>query len=112
MDNLSMSKSKSKMYLIIFLGVVLLTIVFIAVYRYFFQFNNKLVKEYITDESNKYKDSAEVKKLITEGVQYILKSGDLTNQVLVMAKQNGTEKEQELVYSAVMRCKEFNYLPK
>ena len=97
--------------LIYALIILLLVVIMIAVYRYFFQFNNKLVKEYIADEANKYKNTKEVNQLITDGVKHILKSSNLTKQVLADAKNSGTEKEQELVYAAVMQCKLYNYLP-
>lgn len=105
------SKSKKGKYLIYGLIVLLLVIVFIAVYRYYFQFNNTKVKKYIADEAVKYNDSKGVTTEITAGVKYILDSNNLTNQVLASAKNNGTEKEMELVHSAVMQCKAYNYLP-
>lgn len=101
-------KGKLLMYALI---VLILVLIMIAVYRYFFQFNNKLVKEYIKDESDKYANPKQVSELITDGVKHILSSSNLTKQVLLDAKNSGTEKEQELVYSAVMQCKLYNYLP-
>lgn len=101
-------KGKLLMYGLI---ILLLVVIMIAVYRYFFQFNNKLVKEYIKDEADKYADPKAVTDIITDGVKHILASQSLTNQVLRDAKNSGTEKEQELVYASVMQCKLYNYLP-
>lgn len=105
----SLSKSL-KAILIGLIALVLIAIVFIA-YRMIFQFNNKDVREYIMDEAKKYADPQAAFKVIQDGVEYVLASHNLTQQVLKMAKYNKSTNEQELVNAAINQCKAFKYLP-
>lgn len=105
----SLSKSL-KVILIGLIIIITIAVIFIA-YRMILQFNNKDVREYISDEAKKYADPTSAFKLIQEGVDYILSSNNLTQQVLKMAKYNKSTNEQELVNAAINQCKAFKYLP-
>lgn len=104
--------AKNLKYIIIALVVIILAAVAVILYRMFFQFNQKEIRIYANDEAVKYKDQAGVYNLIMDGVEYILSSHNLTQQVLKTARATGTDKEQELVNAAIMQAKNFNYLPK
>lgn len=100
----------TKNLLIALIGLVLL-IVGVVVYRMFFQFDKKEVKIYAQDEAEKYTDKKAAFGIIMDAVDYILSSHNLTQQVLKSAKASNTDKEQELVHSAIMQAKAFTYLP-
>lgn len=108
---MEISSNKSLKYMLIVLGVLIISVTAFIVYRMFFQFNSKDIKEYIKDEAIKYKGSEkEAYEIINDGVEYILSSHNLTQQVLKSAKISKIDKEQELVHAAVMQCVAFNYL--
>lgn len=98
-------------YTLLVLGVILIAVIAVIVYRLFFQFSAKDINEYINEEAVKYQDKEAACKIIKDGVEYILSSHNLTQQVLKSAKTTNTDKEQELVNAAVNQCKAFNYLP-
>jgi len=89
---------------------MILAVMAFIVYRMFFQFNSTYIKQYIGEEAAKYKDKAAATRYITDGVEYILHSHNLSQQVLKTAKLNNSDKEQELVFAAVNQCKAFKYL--
>lgn len=93
-------------------GVMLfLALIAVIVYRMFFEFRGKDVKDYIQEEANKYPgNETEVYAVVQDGVQHILSSHNLTQQVVRNAKANGTPKEQELVHASIMQCKAYGYL--
>jgi hypothetical protein len=98
-------------YILITLTVLVFGAVAMIIYRMFFQFNEKEIHTYIMEESAKYgKDSAAVASIIAEGVEYILSSHNLTQQVLRSARGSNTDPEQELVNAAINQCIAFNYL--
>jgi ABC-type transporter MlaC component len=95
------------------IALVLFVVVVIAfvVYRMFFEFKAKDVKEYIKDEADKYKgDEVTAYAIIQDGVQHILSSHNLTQLVLRSAKQSGTPKEQELVHASIMQARSYGYI--
>jgi hypothetical protein len=97
--------------IIIGLVVILLIAMAFVAYRLFWQFNSKDVSDYINEEADKYgTDKAAVAQVIRDGVEHILASHNLTQQVLRSAKGSGVPKEQELVHAAIMQCKSFGYL--
>lgn len=98
-------------YIVIVLAVAVIIISAIIIHRLFFQFKTKDVNAYINDEAEKYQDKNEAYRIIHEGVQYILSSHNLTQQVLNIAKANKSTNEQELVHAAINQCKAFKYLP-
>lgn len=98
-------------YTLLILGVILIAVIAVIIYRLFFQFSAKDINEYINEEAAKYQDKEAAYKIIKDGVEYILGSHNLTQQVLKSAKVTKTDKEQELVNAAVNQCKAFNYLP-
>ena len=82
-----------------------------VIYRMFFEFKSKDVKDYIKEEADNYKGSEVTAfAIIQDGVQHILSSHNLTQQVLRSAKQSGTPKEQELVHSAIMQARAYGYI--
>lgn len=86
---------------------VLITVI---AYRMFFQFNSKDVAIYIDEAASPYEDKEKAFKLIQDGVEHILSSHNLTQQVLTISKANKTPKEQELVHAAVLQCVANGYL--
>jgi len=98
----------------IIIGLIALILVVVAfvVYRIFFQFNENEIKIYAQEEANKYKDKAGVYSIILEGVQHVLQSHSLSQQVLKVSKSTGTDKEQILVQTAIGEAKARNYLPR
>jgi type IV secretory pathway VirB4 component len=82
----------------------------IVIYRMFFQFNSKDISIYIDEEASKYEDKAKVFGVIQDGVEHILSSHNLTQQVLKTAKYNKVAPEQLLVHAAIMQCKTNGFL--
>jgi predicted nucleic acid-binding protein len=101
----------TKNIVIALVGLLLLTTA-VIIYRMFFQFSQSEIKIYALDEAEKYEDKKAAYNIIMDGVQYILSSHNLTQQVLKSAKASKTDKEQELVHAAIMQAKQFTYLPK
>jgi len=92
--------------------VTLVTVALVAIlYRMFLQFNQKEIQVYVREQADKYKDKAAAYRIILDGVQYILSSHNLTQQVLRSSRATGTDKEQELVNAAINQCIAFKYLP-
>lgn len=92
------------------IGLFLVLLVFIA-YRMFFQFNSKDVSIYIDEEASKFgANKMAVYKIIQDGVQDILRSHNLTQQVLRTAKAHSTPKEMELVHAAIMQCQAYGFI--
>lgn len=102
--------SNTLKYIIIGLSVILLAVIAFIVYRMFFQFDSKEIRIYVNEEASKYADKATAYSLIMDGVEHILSSNNLTQQVLKTARATNTDKEQELVHAAVNQCKAYNYL--
>lgn len=97
----------------ILIAIVLFFTVLICfvVYRMFFQFNSKDISIYIDEEASKYKDDkAKVYGLIQDGVEHILSSHNLTQQVLKTGKGSNIPIEQVLVHAAIMQCQTNGYI--
>lgn len=97
------------------IGIILfvLVIIVIVAYRMFFQFNSKDISTYINEEANKYPaNNNDVYKLIQDGVEYILSSHNLTQQVIRSASVSNIPKEMELVHVAVLMAQNNGYLEK
>jgi len=92
------------------MALVLVSITFI-IYRMFFQFDNSEVKIYVREEAAKYNSSVDVYNTIMRGVEYVLASHNLTQNVLTVARATNTDREQELVNAAVNACRSFGWLP-
>ena len=110
MNNLIPSTSKALKYITIGLVALIIVVVCVVIYRMFFQFSGKDIKAYATDAASKYKDKDAAFKIIMDGVNHVLSSHNLTQQVLRTAKATGIDKDQELVSVAVQQCKTFGYL--
>lgn len=96
------------MIALVFVGIVLLCV---AMYRMFWQFNDKDVKTYIEEEAAKYGDQKDkVSAIIKDGVEHILSSHNLTQQVIKTAKGSGTPPEMELVHAAAKQCRAYGYI--
>jgi hypothetical protein len=95
---------------LIALSVLVLVLISFVVYRVFFEFQNSLVAKYINEEASKYGNNTPVTALLTESVQHILKSADLTEQVRKYAEASGLEKERVLVDVALLQCRSFGYI--
>lgn len=94
---------------IVILIVTIMIILF--VYRNYLEFNNKAVKNFISDEADKYGDNKnEVFKILHDAAQHILADRNLTNQVRTMAKASGMPKEQVLVNAAIEQAKLYKYI--
>jgi hypothetical protein len=102
--------SKTLKYAIIAIIALILVTIACIVHRMFFQFDSKEIKEYVREEAEKYGDKQAAYALIMDGVEYILGSHNLTQQVLKSARASKTDKEQELVHAAIQQCKAFKYL--
>lgn len=102
--------SKSLKYILIGLIVLIAVTMAVIIYRIFFQFNNELVKRYVMTEAVKYKDKDAAFAIIMDGVEHILGSHNLTQQVLKTAAANKSGKEQELVHAAIMQSKSLDYI--
>lgn len=102
--------SKSLKYIAIGLVAIIAVVVFIIIYRMFFQFSAKDIKAYANDAASKYKNKEAAFAVIMDGVEHILSSHNLTQQVLKTAKATGIDQEQELVAAAVQQCKAYSYL--
>lgn len=103
--------SKQLKYILIALVVLVIGVIAAIMYRMFWQFDQKDIHIYATEEAAKYKDSKGVYSIILEGVQHVLNSHTLSRQVLTTAKNTGTDKEQLLVQAAIKQCIAFGYLP-
>lgn len=99
-------------YILIALTVIVFGAIAWTLYRMFWQFDQKRINDYISDEAKKYKDTAGVTQILREGVQHILASHTLTQQVLSTAKATNTDKENILVHAAINQCVSNGYLPK
>lgn len=99
---------KTAIIALIIIGIILICV---AMYRMFWQFNDNDVKTYIDEEASKFgEDKANAAAIIKDGVQYILNSHNLTQQVLKSAKASNTPKELELVQAAAKQCRAFGYI--
>lgn len=95
----------------VFALIALVTVAIAAiVYRMYLQFNQSEVRIYVREQADRYKDKAAAYRIIMDGVEYILSSHNLTQQVLRSARATGTDKEQELVNAALNQCVAFKYL--
>lgn len=106
-------KEKKKMFWVLFvLMLIVLVVIGIGFYLNFFQFNKQDVRDYISEEANKYPEASRLAayKVIKDGVEHILSERNLTQQVITTAKANGTPREMELVHAAVMAARNFGYL--
>lgn len=99
--------------------IILITVLAIAViliywslYKMFVQFNPSDVRDYISEAAAAYDGSSQAaaQKIIQDGVTEILKSRAATDQVLTIAKVNGTPPALELVHAALMAAKGYGYL--
>lgn len=97
-------------YIVTGLVLMITIVVVVIIYRMFYQFNPKDVSQYANDASSKYKNPTAAYGVIMDGVEHILSSHNLTQQVLRVARETGIDKEQELVSVAVQQCKAFGYL--
>lgn len=98
-------------YIIIGLFVLIVGIIAMVIYRMFFQFDSKEIEIYAAEEAEKYgANKGTVKALILEGVQHVLSSHTLTQQVLTASRRTGTDKEQLLVQAAIAQCNAYSYL--
>lgn len=97
--------------ILILITALVTIVVALVIYRMFFQFNWKEIQGYIREEAAKYSDPRAAAEIITEGVENILSSHNLTQQALASARATKTDKEQELVNAAINQCISYNYLP-
>lgn len=89
----------------------LLIIAVMFIYRVFFEFNNRKVRQYIMSETEKYgKDSTAAANVLHEGVMHILNDRFLTAQVRQTATAGNLEKERVLVDAAVLMSKNLGYI--
>lgn len=103
--------SKSLKFIIIALVALIGAAITIIIYRMFFQFDMKEVAVYVDEEAAKYgPKKLAAAAIIMDGVEHILSSHNLCQQVLRSARATGTDKEQELVSAAINQCKAFRYL--
>lgn len=92
--------------------VALVTVAIAAIaYRMYLQFNQQEIRVYVREQAARYKDQAAAYRIIMDGVEYLLGSHNLTQQVLRSSRATGTDKEQELVNAAINQCIAFKYLP-
>ncbi len=97
--------------LLIAVVLVVAVAVTLIIYRMFFQFKSKDISIYIDEEAVKYgPDRAKVYGIIQDGVEHILASHNLTQQVLKTAAGNNIPKEQVLVHAAIMQCQVNGYI--
>jgi hypothetical protein len=89
--------------MIIVMAIVLLLVAMYA-YRIFLMFNSSKIKSYVKDEANKTDSPDAAYKMLIEGVELILKSPDLTNQVKQLAVIDGIDPEKALVKTALNQC--------
>jgi hypothetical protein len=102
--------SNTLKYILIGLVILIGATVAVVIYRMFFEFKSELIKQYAMAEAVKYKDKDAAYALILDGVEYILGSHNLTQQVLKTATANQSGKEQELVHAAIMQCRSLDYI--
>ena len=86
---------------IIALYMLIAVIVITYVYRLFFAFRMADVKAYAEQYATGTSDPAAAYMVIINGCQHILFSIDLTEQVKILAINDGISKEQELVQTAI-----------
>jgi hypothetical protein len=110
MQNIIPSTSKALKFITIGLIALIIITVCVIVYRMFFQFSAKDIKAYANDAASRYKNKEAAFAVIMDGVEHILSSHNLTQQVLKKASITGIDKEQELVAAAVQQCKAYSYL--
>jgi transcription termination factor NusB len=98
--------------LIVIAIVMVIVFAYHGIYKMYWQFNDQDVKDYITEEVNKYPADyrAANYKQINDAVRSILRSRSEVKEVLAKAKAAGTPNEMELVHAAVMQCKAYGYL--
>lgn len=97
--------------ILIAISILVFVMVCFIIYRMFFQFKSKDVSIYIDEEASKYgPNKAFVYSIIQDGVEHILASHNLTQQVLKTAAGNNIPKEQVLVHAAILQCKVNEYL--
>lgn len=104
--------SKQFRYILIAITALVTVIVALVIYRMFFQFNWKEIQVYVREEAAKYSNPGAAAEILTDGVEHILNSHNLTQQVLRNARATKTDKEQELVNAALNQCIAYNYLPR
>lgn len=101
-------------WLFIALGIIAFFVIVSFIYRYFFLFDKQKLATAINDEAKKYGNTDETKaiasKLITESVEHILSSYNLTQQVKASASYKGVNQEEELVRVAVKQCESLGYI--
>jgi chemotaxis signal transduction protein len=102
--------SSTLKYIIIGLIVLIGATLAVIMYRMFFQFKSELIKQYVMAEAVKYKDKESAYAIILDGVEHILSSHNLTQQVLKTAAANQSGKEQELVHAAIMQSRSLDYI--
>ena len=104
-----MNNKTIKISIIIILAIVTV-LVAMAVYRMFFMFKRKKIKEYVTAYANETADPNNAFRLIMESCELILKSQDLCKSVCISAQIDGIEKENALVMAAVNNCYSLGFL--
>lgn len=84
--------------------LVILIVVSMYVYRLFFMFDKKKLKQYIFDCASTTTAPDKASQLITDGVEHILSSIDLTAQVKLLAEIDGIDPEKALALTALRNC--------
>ena len=103
--------SKYFKYILLIVSLVIVALIGCIIYRMFFQFDMNEIKIYAREEADKYKDKASVYTIIMEGVEHVLSSHNLTQQVIRFSRSTNTDVEQELVNMAINQCVANKYLP-
>ncbi len=103
--------NKALKWVLLIVAVMVVLIIGSIIYRLFFQFDIEEIKVYAREEAEKYKDKAGVYRIIMKGVEHILLSHNLSQQVLTSASGTHTDKEQQLVFAAIGECQARKYLP-
>lgn len=102
--------SKTLKYFIIALIALAVILIAFVIYRIFFQFNQKLIREYAMEAAERYSDKSTAYKLIIDSAEDILSSHNRTQIILTEAKANRSGKEQELIKAALNQLYNFGIL--
>lgn len=102
--------SKGLKITLIAVVIVLVVIASFVAYRLFFEFNKKTIEGYIIAGTADYSDKATASRIMRDGVQHILSSKSLTDQVKEYAKASNIPCEKALVDAAILQAKAYGYL--
>lgn len=90
--------------------VVTMMLVAIYVYKYLWEFNNKMIQNYIIREAQNFSDAGLAAATINDSVKSILDDDNKVRRLKRFVSESGMSKEEAIVKEAVLNCYHYKYL--